>query len=380
MKARISPTSEPRVTRVASAFSLSYVQRVLRSSLPVVVGIAMCACAPPPDQARDQADGGAPIDAIDASDGGGDAHDDDDDGAPDTDPVDDGDAGAPDTDPVDAGADGGGESGTVDAGSSGAPIDEVDCGTFPAVSDVTQSGPFAFTSEDDGPNCTIVHPTNLGDGGVRHPVILWGNGTDAPVSLYKPAFEYWASYGFIVAAADVVDGQGLGQPQLACLDWVLAQNHTAGSPFEDKVCPRVAATGHSQGGAGAIMAGTDPRVAVTAPLMAYTQQDWGGFDTASITTQVASPMLLLSGTLDNNATPSIYQQPVFDTTNVPVFWGNLIGADHYTAALGLTKYRAPMLEWFRLHLMDDESFRGVFYGDDCSLCGDNHWIVQRHGL
>ena len=191
--------------------------------------------------------------------------------------------------------------------------------------------------------------------------------------MYKPAFEYWASYGFIVAAANVIDGQGSGAPELACLDWVTAQ-------YGDAVCPRVAATGHSQGGAGAIMAGRDPRVTVTAPLMPYTEQGWGGFDTSSITAQVASPMLLLSGTLDNNATPSVYQQPVFDDTNAGVFCANRIGADHYSTALGLTNYRATMLACLRLPFLRDGSFRPRFYCDDCALCSDSHWIVQRRGL
>jgi hypothetical protein len=257
-----------------------------------------------------------------------------------------------------------------------------DCGAFPPITgDMTATGPLATVTEMDGPDCTVVRPSTLGAGGVKHPVIIWGNGTTAPTTLYKPAFDYWASYGFIVAAANATNGQGAGTPQLACLQWVLDQNATAGSPYEGMVCTgRVAATGHSQGGAGAIMAGVDPRVSVTAPLMPYTQQGWGGFDTSSITTQHASPMFMMSGTLDNNATPSVYQQPVFDTTNVPVFWGNLIGADHYTTALGLTNYRPTMLAWFRLTLMGDQSFYGMFYGPSCTLCTDSKWIVQRKGF
>jgi hypothetical protein len=264
---------------------------------------------------------------------------------------------------------------TPDAGQPMPDAGVVSCGTFPAVTDITMNGPFATTVETMvGPNCLVARPATPGMGGVKHPVIIWGNGTGALTSLYQPAFEYWASYGFVVVAANVTNGQGAGTPQLDCLTWAQTQ-----SAYASNLCSLVAATGHSQGGAGAIMAGVDPRVTVTAPVMPYTQQGWGGFDTSSITTQHASPMLMMSGTLDNNATPSVYQQPVFDTTNVPVFWANLIGQDHYTAALGLTGYRAMMLQWFRLHLMNDQSYRGVFYGQSCTLCGDSKWIVQRNG-
>ncbi|MFO0672783.1 MAG: hypothetical protein U0235_24735 [Polyangiaceae bacterium] len=128
------------------------------------------------------------------------------------------------------------------------------------------------------------------------------------------------------------------------------------------------------------MAGRDPRVMVTAPLMAYTGQGWGGFDQGSITTQHASPMLLLSGTLDNNATPSVFQKPVFDGTNVPVIWANLIGADHYSVALGLPGYRGVMLAWFRLFLMDDGAYHDWFYGPSCTMCGNAKWIVKQRGL
>jgi hypothetical protein len=280
----------------------------------------------------------------------------------------------------------GGRKGSKDGGQQGdagappeGPTITGGCGTFPAVTDITGNGPLATTSTPVGLSCTIEHPATLGQHGARHPVIVWGNGTTVPVTPYEPAFKYWASYGFIVAAANDVNGQGAGTPLINCLQWVLGENARAGSPFEGKVCNRSGATGHSQGGAGAIMAGQDPRVTVTAPLMPYTQQGYGGFETSSITAQQASPMLLLSGTLDDNAVPSVFQQPVFNTTNVPVFWANQIGADHYTVIAGLTNYRSVILAWFRLHLMDDRQFRGMFYGSGCSLCSDPTWIVQRKG-
>ncbi len=254
------------------------------------------------------------------------------------------------------------------------------CGAFPAITDLSAAGSFGSMNAAAGSNCQIYRPTTLGQNGVRHPVILWANGTGGPTTVYAAAFEYWTSHGFIVVAGNSSNGQGSGAELLGCLDYILQQNTTAGSVFEGKVCPRVAASGHSQGGGGALMVGVDPRVNVTAPLMPYIQQGFGGYDQASIPKQ-NGPMLLLSGTNDTIAVPAVNQQPVFDMTNVPVFWANLVGGDHVAVSLnGLTTYREVMLAWYRLQLMGDETFRGEFYGPSCKLCGDSTWKIQRKGI
>jgi hypothetical protein len=262
-------------------------------------------------------------------------------------------------------------------GGGGVPAE---CGAFPAVGDLAAPGPFGATSLAEGPSCTIVRPSKLGEGNVRHPVIVWGNGTAAVVSLYKAAFELWASHGFIVAAANATNGQGSGKPLLDCLDWVLAQNTTKGSAYEGKVCARAGASGHSQGGGGALMAGRDPRVVVTAPLQPYIQQGYGGFDQSSIAKQTGA-MLLLSGEKDDNATPAIHQKPVFEGTNVPVFWATLIGGDHYSPAIGgVETYREVILAWFRLHLIGDAAHAKTFQGASCALCTNPKWSVKTKGI
>jgi hypothetical protein len=91
-------------------------------------------------------------------------------------------------------------------------------------------------------------------------------------------------------------------------------------------------------------------------------------------------MLLFSGELDDNAVPSVHQQPVFDNTNVPVFWATLKGGDHYTVALGATAYRAKILAWFKIHLLGDQTLRPLFYGPSCGTCTDSKWMVQRKGI
>jgi hypothetical protein len=242
---------------------------------------------------------------------------------------------------------------------------------FPPVRELGAKGPFATNNvdgESEGPDCSIHRPAKLGEGGLRHPVVIWGMGTGG-FNTYQESFDLWASHGFIVAAALLGDGQGDGAEMLACLTYVCEH-------YAANVDCRAGATGHSQGGAG----GSDSRVVTTAPIQPYTAQGFGGFDQASFTRQ-RGPMLLLSGTADVIATPSQHQQPVFAMTNVPVVWATLVDGEHVTTGLdGAAGYRKVVLAWFRLQLMGDQSFRSMFYGPDCTLCKDAMWMVQRRGI
>jgi hypothetical protein len=258
--------------------------------------------------------------------------------------------------------------------------DDDEGSSFPSVTDFSQAGPFATTQSAEGPACTVFRPDRLGEDGQRHPVIIWGNGTLANPAVYSPALTHWATHGFVVAAADTSNA-GSGTEMIACLDYVLQQNATSGTAYFENIDPdHVGASGHSQGGGGAIMAGRDPRVTATAPLQPYVLLGLGGFQTSSIGEQ-QGPMFLMSGSADTIATPADNQQPVYDGVNVPVFWGTLEGADHIASAIGdITGYRGPATAWFRLHLMGDESARDMFYGSSCELCTDPSWTVQRKGI
>lgn len=250
---------------------------------------------------------------------------------------------------------------------------------FPPVSDFAMPGPFPVTSEPAGGDCTVFRPETLGEGGVRHPVIIWGNGTYTPtVLIYAGFYRHWASHGFIVAAAHTSNA-GSGAEMLACLDWVEAEHARAGSPYEGRVdLANAGATGHSQGGGGALMAGRDARVRATVPIMAYTLGL--GHDSAC-QGQQHGPMLLISAGNDTTAEPEENQRPVFEASNVPTFWATLDGADHVSIALGAVQaYLGPTTAWFRLHLMRDEAARDMFHGAACGLCTDGDWMVQRKGI
>jgi len=273
------------------------------------------------------------------------------------------------------GGDGDGD-GDGDGVSTTEPIDVVS--TFPAVTDFAAPGPFD-TMQETSPGCTVHRPTTLGGDGVRHPIIVWGNGTYANPGVYAAVLSHWASHGFVVGAANTTNA-GSGTEMITCLDWIIAQDSQAGSPYEGNVdAQHVGASGHSQGGGGTLMAGRDQRMTLTAPLEPYIGR-LGGYQRSSIGEQ-SGPMFLMSGANDSIASPSANQQPIFDGTNVPVFWGTLAGADHLGSATGdINGFRGPATAWFRLHLMQDESARSLFYGADCGLCSDSMWEVQKSDI
>jgi len=244
---------------------------------------------------------------------------------------------------------------------------------FPAASDFTRGGSFRTTSEAGGFTCTIYRPRTLGEDDRKHPVIVWGNGTLNTPSSYDALFEHFASHGFIVAAANT-SSSGSGREMIACLDYILEQNAASGA-FQDKVdTHRIAAAGYSQGGAGTLMAGRDPRFVATAAIAPYVIVPLGGFSYSSVRQQV-HPMFMISGGSDLVAVPRDNQQQIFDTAPVPIVWAALAGAGHLEVLGNGGGFRGPLTAWFRYRLMDDEAAADWFTKTPCTLCSQRSWNV-----
>src|SRR4051812_37017925 len=78
-------------------------------------------------------------------------------------------------------------------------------------------GPDKVVSDPGGDRCTIFRPQTLGEGGRKHAIVLWGNGTGAQPVNYKEILQDLASWGFVVAAANTPNA-GTGVDMLGCLD------------------------------------------------------------------------------------------------------------------------------------------------------------------
>ena len=246
--------------------------------------------------------------------------------------------------------------------------------TFPAAAGFDLPGPFWTMSEPGGFDCTIWRPLVLGEAGRRHPVIIWGNGTFNTPEIYTFLFEHWASHGFIVAAANTSDA-GSGIEMSSCLDYVLGQNELLGE-FAGMVDTRnIAVAGYSQGGCGALVAGTDFRVKTVAAVSPFIVLPLGFCDTLAFTQQHA-PMFLISGGSDLVAQPTVNQLPIFVGAPVPIVWGSFGASGHLEVLFDGGVYKGPLTAWFRAMLMNDRQAQRYFSAETCELCGTWGWEVQ----
>jgi len=226
------------------------------------------------------------------------------------------------------------------------------------------AGPFTVTVQTDTAH-TYYSPTNLGTNGcTRHPVILWGNGTFTTPGFYDALLRHLASHGFIVAAANTSNA-GTGQEMLQGLTNLTAFDGQAGNRFFGRVdTTRVGATGHSQGGAGAVRAAMDPRVDTLFPLAG-----------ATAPTGVRVPSLYLVG---QNDTLKASVRSAYDAaTGVPAGYGELAGAGHLVVLGDAGGFRAPVTAWARWQLLGDTTARGQFVGTGCGLCTSSAWSTYQ---
>jgi hypothetical protein len=235
--------------------------------------------------------------------------------------------------------------------------------TPPSTTNYAATGPFSVTTQSDSVN-TFYSPANLGSNGcARHPVILWGNGTFTTPVLYDGLLRHLASHGFIVAAANTSNA-GSGQEMLQGLTTLTTWNGQSGHRFNGKVdLEHVGTTGHSQGGAGSVRAGADPRIDTVFPMA-------GG----GSLTSVRGTVLHLVGTDDpiKSAALSSYNS----ATNTPAAYAELAGADHLTFLGNAGAFRGPATAWARWQLMGDSTAGNQFAGSNCGLCTANGWTYQ----
>lgn len=227
-------------------------------------------------------------------------------------------------------------------------------------------GPFAVTKERAGLSHTILRPTELGSQDcAKHPVIIWGNGSFVTPVIYDGLLKHLASHGFVVVAANTTQA-GTGNAMLDGLDVLKKADADPRSPYYGKVdLDKVGASGHSQGGGGAINAGADPRVDVTVPVEPGPQGRIG---------DLKGPMFILGGERDLVVIPELLVIPRYNSADhVPAVYGELAGASHVTPAGDGGGFRGPITAWFRYFLMGDQQARAEFFGADCGACSSPVW-------
>jgi hypothetical protein len=105
-----------------------------------------------------------------------------------------------------------------------------------------------------GNKCLLVYPANLGANGFKHPIVAYGNGTNANPLEAAYFLKHLASWGFTVVASQ--DKQTLpGVTILDSVKFMIAANGDPGSVFLNKLdVSQIGAAGYSQGALGVISA------------------------------------------------------------------------------------------------------------------------------
>ena len=266
--------------------------------------------------------------------------------------------------------------------------------------ELTGSGPYTAQMEVDlaFPDATIYRPTNLASLGSRElGLVVWGNGGCANDGASARAhLAEIASHGYLVIAPGkpltgplVLPGAVKPLPMTtsiqnmrAALDWALAENGRAGSPYYRQIDPTmVAAAGHSCGGMLAILLGEDPRIRAVIihnsgifpvlpdnpPLRMHRERLQG----------LHTPVLFVMGGKSDVAW-TFAEQSFAAITRVPVFFGSIdvghggtFDRPHGGIAARVAK------DWLEWQLRGDKQAAATFAGTNCKLCTDPAWTVRK---
>lgn len=257
-----------------------------------------------------------------------------------------------------AGTSSGGSGGMMsDSGAGGMdePDASIDDPGFPRLPKVTSTdGPGSFTEvtkvKDTPPGGWLIYPTKLGEGGMRHPIFIFGPGGGTTPDTYETSGMHWdryASYGFVIYVLPMSTGDGSVMKE--GLDWVISENESSSSPLYQKLdVTKICASGHSMGSVTTFDFMPDERVTTTIHISG------GSFD-------MMGPTHLRSDTMFMCASDGDVAKPQCDTdfevTTVPTFYTVIQGADHLTSArMGWP----ATIAWLLWHLAGHEEWKAEF--------------------
>ncbi|MBF6329453.1 alpha/beta hydrolase [Nocardia transvalensis] len=212
-----------------------------------------------------------------------------------------------------------------------------------------EPGPWAVSSQlgmgccdSTGAAYDVWYPTDLGAHGVHHPIITWGNGTNAVPSQYDYLLRHLASWGFVVIATENRN-TGSGADIAGAVRFLIEQAADPSSIFHDRLnTEAVGAMGHSQGATGVLNAmigsGGAIKTAVATELPA--QAFCGSPERCTDTHRLSSgSVLFVNGSSDALISPSEQlpglpglqsNRAYYEATpaSVTKAWGTLNGPNH----------------------------------------------------
>jgi pimeloyl-ACP methyl ester carboxylesterase len=239
------------------------------------------------------------------------------------------------------------------------------------------AGPWAVDTLTVDSRYVVVHPADLGAGGARHPIVTWGNGSNAGPDRYTGVMRHLASWGFVVIASTSTTTAS-GTEMLQAARHLVAENDDPASRFAGTLDPtRVAAAGHSQGAGGAARAtlashGLIRTVVPINPPDPFWIPDADEVDVSLVTV----PVLLLGGVLDTLISPPRTLTGYYNRIPGAAVRASLRAADHNTIQDTGGGYLGYLTAWLRYQLSDDAGAGAAFRGAQPELLRNPAWHNQ----
>jgi hypothetical protein len=217
--------------------------------------------------------------------------------------------------------------------------------------DVTMDGPYTVTIEEDvDGNGWVFRPSELGESGETHPLLVWGNGTGATPTDYTFHLSRLASHGFVVygVISDMVTGAMLTEG----MDWLLAENERSDSALFGKLATdKISVGGHSRGSLETYKIASDPRITNTIHV------DGGQFDGMG-GERLVKPAIFICGD-DSIAKPNCDSD--YAGTSVPIFYTQIMGLSGIEGHVQAARQGIDIwVAWMRWTLAGEEERRADF--------------------
>jgi hypothetical protein len=195
-----------------------------------------------------------------------------------------------------------------------------------------------------------------GQGGVTHPIIVWGNGHTNTVDIWQGFLSRVATYGFVVVAPEQTEVTAAQMN--AAIDFALRLANDPATGDCGKIdTTKIGSTGYSRGGAGAISVGSNARITSTFI-----------FASNGSVRNLKAPWGVIGGDADTTFDWTSISSAVTGSTQ-PAFGAALAGIDHNRVA-GQAKAQEGYIGWMRWRFMGDQAGHDMFVGSNCKLCTD----------
>jgi hypothetical protein len=195
-----------------------------------------------------------------------------------------------------------------------------------------------------------------GQGGVTHPIIVWGNGHTNTVDIWQSFLSRVATYGFVVVAPEQTEVTAAQMN--AAIDYVVRlANDPAGADCGKIDVTKIGSTGYSLGGGGAISVGSNARITSTFV-----------FASNGNVKNLKAPWGVIGGDADTTFNWTSISSAVTGSTQ-PAFGAALAGIDHNRVA-GQAKAQEGYIAWMRWRFMGDQAGHDMFVGASCKICTD----------